>query len=104
MITMSAQDFSLQPHHIASASYANGHTTFTIHLASMTWSAKLVGCGGCIFGAIEDEYGVPLDDGAGILSWILDQPLFVMRIWELASDQEEHLIGFRPGTDFKFLF
>ena len=99
MTTISAQGFSLRPHKIVNAVTANGHIGFTIQLANMTWLATLVGCGGRMWGAIEDEYGVPLDDGPSILSRILDQPLFVMRIWKLAHDQEEHPISYRPGTD-----
>lgn len=83
--TIRAEDYLLAPHHISEATLSRGHTHFVIQLPNMTWTAKLVyGGDGNLYFAIRDEFDVPLEDSKQILSWMLMQPLFVRRIWELA--------------------
>lgn len=84
---MRPDDFTLKPHHIVEASLAFGQTHFVIRLPTMTWSANLIGHDGNLYGIIRDEHDVPLEDGHQILNWILDQPHFVRRIWELAVER-----------------
>jgi hypothetical protein len=85
---MRPDEFTLEPHHIVEARLEYGHTHFVIELPTMTWSAKLIGHDGHLYGMIRDEHDVPLEDGHHILNWMLEQPRFVRRIWELALEDQ----------------
>ena len=81
---MRAEHYLLKPDHIAAAAIIEGHTHLVIRLEHMTWSAKLMVREGELHGFIRDEHNVPMEGGAAILSWILEQPEFILRIWTLA--------------------
>lgn len=84
---MIPNDLVLRPKHIVEVNATYGYTRFTIELPNMTWSAELLTHGSTIYGVIHDEYDAPLDDGYQILKWMLAQPEFVRRLWELAREQ-----------------
>src|SRR5688500_2023550 len=87
---MRPEDFTLEPHHITEATLADGRTNLVIRLASMTWYVKLICVEGDLYGDIRDEHGAPVEDGHQILNWIVDQPRFVRRIWELALVERDN--------------
>jgi hypothetical protein len=95
-VEFSPDDFTLKPHHIVAATIADGYTHFVIRLSAMTWSAKLIGYDGNILGLMRDERDAPLEDGQIILEWILSQPAFLRRIWELALEDQPTFDG-SPG-------
>jgi hypothetical protein len=84
MKVMDANDFALEPSHIVEVRVSPGHTDFTLRLSQMTWTARLVSLDGELYGLIQDEHDVPLADGQIILDWMIHQPRFIRRIWELS--------------------
>lgn len=83
---MDVNDFLLEPRHVVEVKSGYGHTDFTIQLAHMTWTAQLISHDGNVYGIIQDEYDVPLADGHLILAWMMQQPDFLRRIWELSHE------------------
>ena len=81
---MSPDNLELKPQNIVGVGASNSKTRFTIQLTNMTWCAELLIQNGQIYGVIQDEYGVPLDDGHQILGWLLSRPEFILRMLELA--------------------